>query len=49
VDAAVNDDARGGAIKVGQSEWLRELPAALGKGTLKVGFEVAKALAKIRP
>jgi hypothetical protein len=27
------------------SKWLKELPVSLGKGTLKVGFEVAKSLA----
>jgi hypothetical protein len=44
---AVEADANTGSTTLGQktSEWLKELPASLGKGTLKVGFEVAKSLA----
>jgi hypothetical protein len=45
--AAIKADEKTGSKTVGQktSEWLKELPITLGKGTLKVGFEVAKALA----
>ncbi|MFQ3456945.1 hypothetical protein PMN64_27045 [Bradyrhizobium sp. UFLA01-814] len=44
---AVQADAKAGATTIGQktSEWLKELPVSLGKGTLKVGFEAAKSLA----
>jgi hypothetical protein len=44
---AIAEDAKTGSTTMGQktAEWLKELPADLGKGTLKVGFEVAKTLA----
>jgi AbiTii len=44
---AIADDAKTGSKTIGKktAEWLKELPLTLGKGTLRVGFEVAKALA----
>jgi hypothetical protein len=46
LQTAITADATTGSATMGQktAEWLKELPATLGKGTLKVGFEVAKAL-----
>jgi hypothetical protein len=47
LENAITADEKDGAKTIGQrtSEWLKELPTLLGKGTLKVGFEVAKSLA----
>jgi hypothetical protein len=47
LQVAITEDAKTGSTTMGQktAEWLKELPANLGKGTLKVGFEVAKTLA----
>lgn len=44
---AITADAKSGSQTIGAktADWLKELPMALGKGTLKVGFEAAKALA----
>ena len=44
---AIAEDAKTGSKTLGAktAEWLKDLPLTLGKGTLKVGFEVAKALA----
>ena len=45
--SAIKADEKTGSKTIGQktSEWLKDLPLTLGKGTLKVGFEVAKAAA----
>lgn len=47
LQTAITEDAKTGSTTMGQktAEWLKELPANLGKGTLKVGFDVAKTLA----
>ena len=47
LEEAIRDDEKAGSKTIGQktSEWLKELPVSLGKGTLKVGFEAAKAVA----
>ncbi|TCU73555.1 hypothetical protein EDE08_104421 [Bradyrhizobium sp. R2.2-H] len=47
LEIAVKDDAKTGSKTVGQrtAEWLKDIPVALGNGTLKVGFDAARALA----